>query len=158
MTKNTEGFIWLRSQIRFAAAASLVFSILIFIGIILPFPGELEWNSYPVFIIGSLIGIVVTLRRPQNPLSLNPKSAAISHKLSYDEVSAQLEKHWALIPRSVIWLAGIIYPLLVLIYNFATMSVYTSPNLSFVSLLGGFATSITFCGSISFMVIYRNWN
>ena len=91
MTKKLEGSIWLRSQIRFAAIASLVFSILIFIGIILLFPDELEWNSYPVFMIGSLIGIVLALRRPQNPLILSPKSAAISHKLSYEEGSALLE-------------------------------------------------------------------
>lgn len=156
MTKKTEGIIWLRSQIRFAAIASFVFSILIFIGITLSFPGVLEWNSYPVFIIGSLMGIVFTLRRPQNPFSLNPKSDAISHRLSYEERSTFLEKHWALIPRSVFWLAGTIYPLLLLLFNIITRSIYTSPDFSYVGLLMGFGTSITFCGSMSFMVIYRN--
>lgn len=158
MTKKTEGHIWLRSQIRFAAAVSFVFSIMIFIGIILLHPGELGWNSLPVFLIGSFIGVAVVLRRPLNPFNLNPKSAADSHKLNYDEVSALLEKHWALIPKSFFWLAAIFYPLLVVLYNFITISVYTFPTFSLVGLLGGFATSVTFCGSVSFMLVYRNWN
>ena len=158
MTKKMEGSVWLRSKIRTAAITSFVYSMLFFIGFILPFPSELEWNSYPIFIIGSFIGIVIALRRPLNPLSLNPKSASISHKLSYEETSALLEKHWALIPRSAIWLAGTIYPLVLLLYNIITMSVYTSPNFSWVGLLMGLGTSVTFCGSISFMIIYRNWD
>jgi hypothetical protein len=155
--KNAQGTDLLRSQIRYATIVSLVFSILIFIGTILLFPDELEWNSYPVFLIGTFLGAIVVLRKPLNPLSLNPRPHTIFDKLSHDEISTLIEKHWELIPRSAIWSAAIVYPLLMFIYNLIKGSVYTSPSFSFTSLLGGFATSVTFCGCISFIIMYRNW-